>query len=105
MKPMPQITAAQGSRWRDRASHRHMPYCPATDCNFYSVGQRHADDANSRRNSRSSSERRSFRDIGREYWKKETPTSFFAELFFFAVIVLISAWPLPALVEALASLP
>jgi hypothetical protein len=82
-----------------------MPHRPATDRNFYSMEGPHSDDANSRRNSRSSSERPSFRDIGREYWKKETPTSFFAELLFFAVIVLISAWPLPALVEALAALP
>jgi hypothetical protein len=105
MKPMPQITAAQESRRRAQVSHRHAPYRPSTDRNFYSMGWHHSGDANSRPSNRSSSERPSFRDIGREYWKKETPTSFFAELFFFAVIVLISAWPLPALVEALASLP
>jgi hypothetical protein len=105
MKPIPQINAAQGSRRHDRIRHRHTPHRPAMDCNFYSAGRRHSDDANSRRNIPSSSKRPSFRDISREYWKKETPTSFFAELFFFAVIVLISAWPLPALVEALAALP
>jgi hypothetical protein len=49
--------------------------------------------------------RPSFRDISREFLTEETHQSFCAELFLFGVIILISAWPLFALVEAWTALP
>jgi hypothetical protein len=105
MKPMPQITAALRSRRHDQRVDRCTPGRPLTDRNFQSWGRTHSSDENSRGRVSSPAESPSFRDISREFLSVETPRSFFAELFLFGVIVLISVWPLFSLLEAWAALP
>ena len=105
MKPMPQITAAQRSRRHDLVVDRCTPRHPLTDHNFQSWGRAHSSDENSRRSISPPGERPSFRDISRDFLNVETHQSFFAELFLFGIIILISGWPLFALVEAWNALP
>jgi hypothetical protein len=104
MKPMPQIIPFQGNRRLDCAAHRLGPRRPVTDAHYHSVGQQHSGDADSQR-SLVTSVRPSFRLISREFLREETHQSFRPELFLFGVIILISVWPLFALLQAWIALP
>jgi hypothetical protein len=102
---MPQITAYQGSRRHDRVGRGLTPGRPMTDANYHSVGQLHSGDSASQRSISTPGEHPSFRDISREFLSEESHQSFCAELFLFGVIILVSTWPLFALVEAWTALP
>jgi hypothetical protein len=105
MKPTPQISTLSGSSQQDRGSLRQKPRLLQTDHNFQPMIGGNSSNADSPNGVSPSGERQSFRDISREFLKEETPQSFWAELFLFGVIILISAWPLFALVEAWNALP
>jgi hypothetical protein len=105
MKPMPQISTLPRSSRQDRVSLRRQPRSSRIDYNFQAMIGEHSGDADSPSGVSTPGEHSSFRDISREFLTKETHQSFFAELFLFGVIVLISAWPLFALVEAWTALP
>ena len=105
MKPMPQISTLPKSSRQDRVSLRHKPRSPWTDYNFQAMVREHSGDEDSLSDISPSEGRPSFRDISREFLNEETHQGFCAELFLFGVIVVISAWPLLALVEAWTALP
>jgi hypothetical protein len=46
-----------------------------------------------------------FRDLSNEFLATETKRNYVAEVLFFAVIVVVSAWPIVSMVQALAQLP
>lgn len=46
----------------------------------------------------------SFRSISRDYWRSENRAEFARELVLFAVLTLVSAWPLLTMAQALLSL-
>jgi hypothetical protein len=46
---------------------------------------------------------RAVRFLSERYWQREQP-SYFAELLLFAIIVIISAWPMISLAQAMESL-
>ena len=86
-------------------SLRRQPRSSRIDYNFQAMIGERSGDADSASGFSTSEERSSFRDISREFLTEETSQSFYAELFLFGVIALISAWPLFALVEAWTALP
>jgi hypothetical protein len=105
MKPNSQVSTLQGSRWQDRVSLQPKSRSPQTDYNFQAMIGEHSGDAGSPSGFSRAGERSAFRAISKEFLTEETHRSFFAELFLFGVIVLISAWPLFALLEAWTALP
>jgi hypothetical protein len=105
MKPTPRISTLPTSSRQDRVSLRRKPRSPRLDYNFQPmIGERSGDEGSLNRISPSEG-RPSFRDISREFLREETHQGFCAELFLFGVIILISAWPVFALVEAWTALP
>jgi hypothetical protein len=105
MKPTPQISTLPRSSRQDLVSLRRTPRSPRIDRNFQPMMRERSSEADPPNGVSPSEGRPSFREISREFLKEETPQSFCAELFLFGVIILISAWPLFALVEAWSALP
>jgi hypothetical protein len=54
-----------------------------------------------RRSKKTSTTRRSFRELARSYFARESSLEFALEALFFAIIVAISAWPILAAAGAL----
>lgn len=98
MKPQSQISRQVGShRGEEKPIGLHLRH-PATDSHYQATGS----------DFRATSDRRklapSFRDLSREFLRTEMKRDYVREVFFFAIIVGVSVWPIVSMIQALSVL-
>jgi len=100
MKPL-HLTTSRHSARGDRRPTRSTPRFARTDCHYRSPDEPRWSAVPPERKRAAA---KSFRLISRDYWQSENRAEFARELTLFAIVTLLSAWPLIAMFQALASL-
>lgn len=101
MKPTSQLSRQPGRRAGEESPSRLRSNHPRIDCNFHAP----ASEVQSAGSSRKLSQpvfAPSFRDLSNEFLRTETKRNYVAEVFFFAIIIGVSAWPIVSMVQAMA---
>jgi hypothetical protein len=105
MKPNSKISRQPGRLDADSSASRLRSNHPETDYSF----QAPASELRARGSGSSHKLRRptfapGFRDLSNQFLGAETKRNYVAEVFFFAIIVAVSAWPIASMVQALSQL-
>lgn len=99
MKPLSSITHQRRSLRGDKLPTRAHPHHPITDSFYHASGtELHARHGGHKLTSPS------FREVSRGFLGSEMKRDYFAEAFFFAIIVGVSTWPIVTMMRSLAEL-
>lgn len=102
MKPLSQISRQLRPLHGEQTPSWSQVKQPVTDCYYQSAGVDRAGKARLKLSKPLHSP--SFRDLSNEFLGAETKRNYVAEVFFFAIIVGVSAWPIVTMVQALSHL-
>jgi hypothetical protein len=103
MKTLPQIPRQPGRVRGEQSPARLRLKHPVTDYHFHAAGSEVKSGGSSPKLTRPVFAP-GFRDLSSEFLGAETKRNYVAEVLFFAIIVGVSAWPIVAMVQALAQL-
>jgi len=92
MKTISQINSNAGFGGADESVARCFPLI---DAHYHSEARASSFPAPNR------SELRRFRNLSREFFRKETPRDYAREITLFSIIAAVSAWPIVSMVRAL----
>ncbi len=105
MKPNYQLSRQPSRLDEARSSSRPASHHPSTDYHFHApASEQLAGRAGSSHKVARPVFAPGFRDLSNEFLGAETTRSYVAEVLLFVVIVAVSAWPMIAMVQALAQL-
>jgi len=105
MKPNSQISRQPGRLGADSSALRLRSNHPATDRSFQApASELRASGSGSSQTLRRPIFAPGFRDLSTKFLGREMKRNYVAEVFFFAIIVAVSAWPIASMVQALSQL-